>query len=45
MLHPTVFIEGDANLEVSDSVRVIDMVRSVRPGVPVVLLTSNSQKD
>jgi biopolymer transport protein ExbD len=35
----TVFIEGDGSLEMSDIVRVIDIVRSVRPGVPVVLLT------
>ena len=34
-----VFVEGDGNLEVSDIVRVIDIARGARPGIPVVLLT------
>ena len=34
-----VYVEGDANLDLEDIVRVIDIARGAWPGVPVVLLT------
>jgi len=35
----TVLVEGDGSLDFGDVVRVIDIARGVRPGIPVVLVT------